>query len=151
IDAIRDWLKENGFGDQFHPNYTRMIPAHHIVQIHLIGCPDPDPIYERFFSPTRNAFPGDLSQLGRHYIGALEHEIKGWLASLPADAPVGVCFSGGVDSGAVFLVTYHSMLKMGLNPARLKAFTLTMDSGPDLAQAREFLQKLDLGLFLEPI
>ena len=151
IDAIRNWLKQNGFGDQFHPSYTRMIPAHHIVQIHLIGCPDPDPLYERFFSPARNAFAGDLSSLGGNYIGALEHEIKGWLASLPVDAPVGVCFSGGVDSGAVFLVTYHSMLKMGLNPARLKAFTLTIDGGPDLAQAREFLQKLDLELFLEPI
>src|SRR5215813_13772210 len=57
IDAIRDWLKAEGFGDQFHPNYTRMVPAHHVVEIHLIGCPDPDPVYERFFAPQRNAFP----------------------------------------------------------------------------------------------
>jgi asparagine synthase (glutamine-hydrolysing) len=151
IDAIRDWLKQNGFGDQFHPSYTRMVPAHHLVQIHLIGCPDPDPIYERFFSPVRNAFPGDLAQLGQNYIGALAQEIKGWLASLPGNAPMGVCFSGGIDSGAVFLVTYHSMLKMGMNPARLKAFTLSMNGGPDLAQAREFLDRLGLGLFLEPV
>jgi len=151
IDAIRDWLKQNGFGDQFHPSYTRMVPAHHVVQIHLIGCPDPDPIYERFFSPVRNAFGHDLNQLGENYIGALANEIKGWLGSLPEDSPVGVCFSGGIDSGAVFLVTYHSLLKMGMNPARLKGFTLTMDGGPDLAQAREFLERLELGLFLEPI
>lgn len=151
IDAIRDWLKQNGFGDQFHPSYTRMVPAHHVVQIHLIGCPDPDPVYERFFSPVRNAFGRDLKQLGENYIGALAHEIKGWLGSLPADAPIGVCFSGGIDSGAVFLVTYHSMLKLAMNPARLKAFTLTMDGGPDLAQAREFLERLEFGLFLEPI
>lgn len=151
IDAIRDWLKQSSFGDQFHPSYTRMVPAHHVVQIHLIGCPDPDPVYERFFSPIRNAFGNDLEQLGRHYIGALAQEIKAWLVSLPADAPVGVCFSGGIDSGAVFLVTYHCLLKLGMNPARLKAFTLTMDGGPDLAQAREFLDRLELGLFLEPI
>jgi asparagine synthase (glutamine-hydrolysing) len=70
---------------------------------------------------------------------------------LSHEAPIGVCFSGGIDSGAVFLVTYHSLLKMGMNPARLKAFTLTIDGGPDLAQAREFLDRQGLGLFLEPI
>jgi asparagine synthase (glutamine-hydrolysing) len=48
-------------------------------------------------------------------------------------------------------VTYHCLLKLGLNPARLKAFTLAIGQGPDLAQAREFLERLDLGLFLEPI
>src|SRR5262245_58491029 len=67
IDAISGWLKKNGFGDQFHPNYTRMVPAHHVVQIHLIGCPDPDPVYERFFSPARNAFTTDLEKLGENY------------------------------------------------------------------------------------
>jgi len=151
IDAIREWLKQNGFGDQFHPSYTRMVPAHHLVQLHLIGCPDPDPIYERFFSPPHNTFPGNLDQLGENYIGALADEVRNWLRSLPSEAPIGVCFSGGVDSGAVFLVTYHSLLKFGMNPSRLKAFTLTMDGGPDLAQARQFLERLELGLFLEPI
>ena len=38
-----------------------------------------------------------------------------------------------------------------MNPARLKAFTLTFADGPDLAQARAFLDSLGLGLFLEPI
>jgi len=151
IDAIRDWLKKHSFGDQFQPNYTRMVPAHHVVQIHLIGCPDPDPIYERFFAPARNAFPTDLPQLGKNYIGALAHEITQWLESLPPQAPIGVCFSGGVDSGAVFLVTYHCLLKMAMNPARLKAFTLAIERGPDLVQARQFLERLDLALFIEPI
>jgi asparagine synthase (glutamine-hydrolysing) len=151
IDAIWDWLKQEGFAAQFHPSYTRMVPAHHVVQIHLVGCPDPDPVYERFFTPARNAFPTDLQQLGENYIGALAHEIQRWLASLPADAPIGVCFSGGIDSGAVFLATYHSLLKMGMNPARLKAFTLSAAGGPDLDQAKTFLDRLGLGLFLEPI
>jgi asparagine synthase (glutamine-hydrolysing) len=43
------------------------------------------------------------------------------------------------------------MLKRGMNPSRLKAFTLSLDGGDDLGQAREFLKKLDLELFLEPI
>jgi asparagine synthase (glutamine-hydrolysing) len=151
IDSIWHWLQEEGFATQFHPSYTRMVPAHYIVQIHLVGCPDPDPIYERFFTPARNAFPTDLQQLGENYIGALAHEIKRWLASLPPDEPIGVCFSGGIDSGAVFLVTYHCLLKLGMNPARLKAFTLSVAGGPDLDQAKSFLDRLGLGLFLEPI
>ncbi len=151
IDVIREWLRESGFEYQFHPQYTRMVPAHYVVQIHLIGCPDPDPIYERFFAPKRNAFPTDIDPLGARYLAALSGEIQQWLASLPSEAPIGVCFSGGIDSGAVFLLTYHNLLKLGLNPARLKAFTLAIEGGPDLAQAREFLERLDLGLFLEPI
>ena len=151
IDAIWNWLKQEGFAAQFHPSYTRMVPAHHVVQIHLVGCPDPDPGYERFFTPARNAFPTNLQQLGENYIGALAQEIKRWLVSLPEAEPIGVCFSGGIDSGAVFLVTYHCLLKLGMNPARLKAFTLSAEGGPDLDQAKAFLDRLGLGLFLEPI
>jgi asparagine synthase (glutamine-hydrolysing) len=62
-----------------------------------------------------------------------------------------VAFSGGVDSGAVFLTTYHVLRRLGQSPARLKAFTLSFGDGPDLAQARAFLERLGLGLFLEPI
>src|SRR5881394_987988 len=54
IDAIYDQLKRDGLAEQFHPSYTRMVPAHYVVEIQLVGCPDPDPIYERFFSPMRN-------------------------------------------------------------------------------------------------
>jgi asparagine synthase (glutamine-hydrolysing) len=151
IDAIWDWLKHEGLGAQFHPSYTRMVPAHHVVRIHLVGCPDPDPTYERFFAPRREAFPADLQRLGQNYIGALALEVRQWLRSLPPSEPIGVCFSGGVDSGAVFLVTYHSLLKLGMNPARLKAFTLSVCNGPDLGQSRTFLDRLGLGLFLEVI
>ena len=152
IDKIQNWLKAEGFGAQFHPSYTRMVPAHHVVQIQLVGCPDPDPLYERFFTPARNAFPADVQQLGRNYIGALAKEIELWLLGLPQTEPVGVCFSGGIDSGAVFLMTYHQMLKMGMNPSRLKAFTLAAEKNAlDITQAREFLKALDLELFLEPV
>jgi asparagine synthase (glutamine-hydrolysing) len=43
------------------------------------------------------------------------------------------------------------MRKLGLNPSRLKAFTLSFDEAPDLQQARQFLDRVGLGLFLEPI
>jgi asparagine synthase (glutamine-hydrolysing) len=151
IDAIHEQLKKEGLARQFHPSYTRMVPAHYVIELQLIGCPDPDPTYTRFFTPTRNALPADLDVIGRSYIGALADETAKWLRALPEAEPIGVCFSGGVDSGAVFLTVYHVMRKLGLNPARLKAFTLDLGNGPDVAQARDFLDRLGLGFFLEPV
>ena len=151
IDTIHDWLKREGFADQFHPSYTRMVPAHYVTEIQLLGCPDPDPVYTRFFDPQRNTLPADPDEIGRRYLGALADEVAKWLQRIPANEPVGVCFSGGIDSGAVLLVTYHVMQKLGLSPSRLKAFTLSFGDGPDLDQARRFLEPLGLGLFLEPI
>jgi asparagine synthase (glutamine-hydrolysing) len=151
IDAIYQQLKAEGLDGQFHPSYTRMVPAHYVVEIQLVGCPDPDPNYTRFFTPQRNALPGDLDEIGRRYVGVLADEIAKWLKQIPEREPVGVAFSGGIDSGSVFLVTYHVMRKLGMNPSRLKAFTLNFGDGPDFRQAREFLNRLGLGLFLEPI
>jgi asparagine synthase (glutamine-hydrolysing) len=151
IDAIHRQLKADGLANQFHPSYTRMVPAHHVVEIRLVGCPDPDPTYTRFFTPRRNALSTDPDEIGAAYISALAGEMTRWLRRVPESEPIGVCFSGGIDSGAVFLVTYHAMRELGMNPARLKAFTLSFGSGPDLDQARRFLEALGLGLFLETI
>jgi len=151
IDAIFAQLKAEGLAGQFHPSYTRMVPAHYIVELQLIGCPDPDPTYTRYFTPQRNSLSTDLDEIGRQYIGALADEIAKWLKRIPSSEPVGVAFSGGVDSGAVFLVTYHVMRQLGMNPSRLKAFTLTLGDGADVQQARHFLEQLGLALFLEPI
>jgi asparagine synthase (glutamine-hydrolysing) len=152
IDTIRDQLAALGLVDQFHPSYTRMVPAHHVVRIELIGCPDPNPTYARFLSPARNALPADTTEIGAQYIAAADREIARWLDRLPSREPLGVCFSGGVDSGAVFLLAYNALLRRGDSPARLKAFTLSIDDGgPDLDQAREFLKRLGLELFLEAI
>ena len=128
-----------------------MVPAHYVLELQLIGCPDPDPTYTRYFTPQRNALSTDLDVIGRRYIGALADEIGKWLKRIPTDEPIGVAFSGGVDSGAVFLVTYHVMRQLGMSPGRLKAFTLNFGDGPDFQQAREFLDFLNLGLFLESI
>jgi asparagine synthase (glutamine-hydrolysing) len=155
IDAIHALLEREGLAAQFHPSYTRMVPAHYLVEIELVGCPDPSPSYERYFTPSLAKLPADPDAIGRAYIGALADETSKWLAALPPGAPIGVAFSGGVDSGAVFLVAYHAMRRLGLDPARLKAFTLSAapggENGPDLAQARAFLEALGLGLFLEAV
>jgi asparagine synthase (glutamine-hydrolysing) len=82
-------------------------------------------------------------------------EIEKWLRHIESGQskhePIGVAFSGGIDSGAVFLVTYHTMLQLGMSPARLKAFVLNLGGGPDVDQARQFLEDLGLSLFLEEI
>ena len=71
IDAIYEWLKAEVLDDQFHPSYTRMVPAHHVVDLQLIGCPDPDPVYTRFFTPVMGSLPADLDVIGKAYISAL--------------------------------------------------------------------------------
>ena len=152
IDAIRDFLASEGLVNQFHPSYTRMVPAHHILELALVGCPDPSPTHQRFFAPERNRLPADLDVIGKAYVGALAEECRRWLRQIDPAEPIGVLFSGGIDSGALFLVLYHVLLSEGQSPGRLKAFTLSVDGGgADPRQAREFLETLDLGLFLEPI
>ncbi len=151
IDAIYNWLKSEGLADQFRPDYTRMVPAHHVIELQLIGCPDPDPVYTRFFTPGSDRLPADIDVIGRAYISALAEEIAEWLRSIPQNEPIGACFSGGIDSGSVFLTVYHVIRKLGMDPSRFKAFVLDMGDGPDLQQARSFLEQLGLALFLEPI
>jgi asparagine synthase (glutamine-hydrolysing) len=153
IDMIYDYLKKEGLDHQFHPSYTRMAPAHYITKIELLGCPDPNPVYSRFFKPERNNFTTvDTGTIGEKYIGTLYNEIKKWLRFRAKAGPVGVTFSAGIDSGSVFLLTYHALRELGESPSRLKAFTLSIDGdGADLLQARKFLDSLNLGLFLEPV
>jgi asparagine synthase (glutamine-hydrolysing) len=155
IDALKSALARDGLDDQFHPSYTRMIPAHYVVEIALVGCPDPDPTYTRFFTPERGTLPPDLDEIGRKYIGAVAEEVAKWLRDIDrrgsSAEPIGVAFSGGIDSGSVFLLVYHVMRRLGLSPSRLKAFVLNLGDGPDVAQAREFLSRVGLSLFLEEI
>src|SRR3954469_21894640 len=107
IDAIHRWLEGQGLADQFHPSYTRMVPAHHLTEVALVGCPDPSPLHLRFFDPARDSLPADVDAIGERYVAALSDEIGKWLTTNATTGPIGVCFSGGIDSGAVFLVAYH--------------------------------------------
>lgn len=145
IDTIHAWLESEGLADQFHPSYTRMVPAHHLMELALVGCPDPNPICRRFFTPERNRWGSDLDQIGTRYIEALQDALASWLDRVGSSEPIGVLFSGGIDSGSVLLVLHHLLLSRGEAPQRLKAFTLSVaDSGSDLAQAREFLARTRL-------
>ena len=125
-----------------------MVQAHHVVELQHVGCPDPNPVYTRFFTP---AFPADLDVIAKLYIEALAEEIAQWLQVIPPQEPIGVCFSGGIDSGSIFLTTCQVMRSLGMSLARLKAFVLDFGDGPDVQQARTFLERLGLSMFLEPI
>jgi asparagine synthase (glutamine-hydrolysing) len=150
MDELRDQLEKEGLADQFHPSYTRMVPAHHLVRLQLIGCPDPNPDYQRFFTPRRNTLTTDLDQIGAAYIGRLAEECSRWLDQLESHDPIGVMFSGGIDSGAVLLVMNHLLLARGEAPTRLKAFTLCVDGqSSDTNQAHQFLQKTGLEMLWE--
>ncbi|HEX9485120.1 MAG TPA: asparagine synthase-related protein [Gemmatimonadaceae bacterium] len=152
IDEIASELSRHGWADQFHPSYTRMVPAHHITTLRLVGCPDPNPIHQRFFDPARGTLPADLDVIGRRYIEALYDELRRWLAAHDASAPIGVPFSGGIDSGAVLLCLSALLLNEGQSAARLKAFTLSIDGeGDDAHQAREFLSRTSLEMLGETI
>jgi len=152
IDSIREVLEAEGLGDQFHPSYTRMVPAHHLTTLRLIGCPDPSPTHRRFFDPPRGVHPADLDLIGSRYVAALLREVAAWLESIEEDEPIGVAFSGGADSGAVLLAIVRRLLESGRSPARLKAFTLAVEGGgQDLAQAREFLRATGLEMLHESI
>ncbi len=169
INEIAAWLRREDYGDQFHPSYTRMVPAHHLVEIALIGCPDPNPNYTRFLAPQKNRLNANLDEIGRAYVGALAAECDKWFDRIDGREPIGVLFSGGIDSGALFLVLHHLLLRRGESPARLKAFTLAVtdsnlksqisnrkfefenQTSADAVQAARFLDELDLGLFLEVI
>jgi asparagine synthase (glutamine-hydrolysing) len=152
IDEIAEELARRGWASQFHPSYTRMVPAHHVTTLRLIGCPDPNPIHRRFFDPPRETLPADLDVIGRHYIEALYAEMRRWLAVQEPMAPIGVPFSGGIDSGAVLLCLNQLLLNEGQSPARLKAFTLSVDGeGDDAQQAHEFLRRTNLEMLGETI
>jgi asparagine synthase (glutamine-hydrolysing) len=152
IDEIRAELARHGWAEQFHPSYTRMVPAHHVTTLRLVGCPDPNPIHRRFFDPPRETLPEDLDTIGRRYIEALYDELRRWVAANSSDAPIGVPFSGGIDSGAVLLCLNALLLNEGQSAARLKAFTLSVDgAGDDACQAREFLRRTGLEMLGETI
>jgi len=152
IDEIAAELARHGWSDQFHPSYTRMVPAHHVTTLRLVGCPDPNPVHQRFFGPPRGTLPPDLDLIGRYYIEAVYSELRRWLAAQDSAAPLGVTFSGGIDSGAILLCLNKLLLNEGQPPTRLKAFTLSLDGrGDDARQAHEFLTRTNLEMLGEVI
>jgi asparagine synthase (glutamine-hydrolysing) len=152
ISEIAEALAKDGLSDQFEPAYTRMVPAHHVLKLKLIGCPDPNPNYDRYLAPTRNSLPPDLDVIGEAYMGTVSHEIHQWLDCIGKSEPIGVMFSGGIDSGALLTLLYSALLKRGESPARLKAFTLSIDgAGNDTQQAAAFVERIGAPMLLEVV
>jgi asparagine synthase (glutamine-hydrolysing) len=144
IDRIHAWLAERGLAWQFEPGYTRMIPAHYLVELDQVGCPDPAPRYHRFFTPAIGQGSADLADAGAAYIQAAFDALVRWMKDVARDEPCGVAFSGGVDSTAVFLLARTAMRALGRNPDDVRAFTLDVDSGPDAEQAAHTVAALGL-------
>ena len=151
MDEIRGELESHGYSSQFHPSYTRMAPAHFIVEIELVGCPDPNPKYQRYFAPQQNRLPADLDAIGEAYVGKLAEVCDHWLERIGEEEPIGVLFSGGVDSGALLLLFHHLLLRRGQSPARLKAFTLSVAGGEDSDQAAAFLSEIGMSMYWERV
>ncbi len=155
IDQIAECLADEGYQDQFEPSYTRMVPGHHITKLRLIGCPDPNPEHLRFVGArTGEAHSNaatEMTELGRSYVQAMADSVHYLIDSVDEREPIGVLFSGGIDSGSVLLAAYQAILDRGQAPQRLKAFTLSVNGGSDVNQAREFLAALDLEYLLEVI
>lgn len=152
IDTIHRFLVGEGYAHQFHPTYTRMAPAHHVTEIQLIGCPDPNPTYRRFFTPPMGTLPPDLDTIGQRYVEAMLTELRDWLSRIPDSEALGVAFSGGLDSGTILLCVHDALRQLGQSPARLKAFTLSVGNGGDDARnARAFLRQTGLEFMAEEI
>ncbi|HEV8394798.1 MAG TPA: asparagine synthase-related protein [Vicinamibacterales bacterium] len=144
IDRIFEWCQSQRIGWQFEPAYTRTIPAHYLVELDQVGCPDPMPRYRRFFEPAIASGPADVDALGAAYVRAALDALTQWIASVPAGEPIAIAFSGGVDSTSVWVLARHAASALGRNPDDIRAFTLDFGGGTDAAQAEEVARSLGL-------
>src|SRR5262249_23298011 len=94
IDRLYERCCELKLGWQFDPLYTRMIPAHHVVEVDQVGCPDPNPRYHRFFNPEVGHGSHDIEELGAAYVRAAYESTKDWIDSVPEGEPIATLFSG---------------------------------------------------------
>lgn len=144
IDRIFEWCRAERIAWQFDPAYTRMVPAHYLVEIDQVGCPDPAPRYHRFFEPAIASGPNDIAAAGTAYINAALADATRWIATLPSTAALAVPFSGGVDSTAALLIARQAFVSLGRDPDLVRAFTLDFGGGADAQQAREVVASLGL-------
>ena len=144
IDSLYEWCRQEKIGWQFDPLYTRMIPAHYLLEIDQIGCPDPSPRYQRFFDPPIAQGPADVDAAGVAYVAGALDAVTRWLGTVPDGEPVALAFSGGVDSTSVLLLARHALRQMGRDPDLVRAFTLDLGGGQDAAQAEGVMRELGL-------
>ena len=144
IDRIFDWCQSQRIGWQFDPVYTRMVPAHYIVELDQVGCPDPSPRNHRFFNPPIAHGAADIDEAGAAYVRSAYDAVRGWVSRVPPGQPVAVAFSGGIDSTATLLLARHACLESGRDPGSIRACTLDFGGGADAAQAEAAVRALGI-------
>ena len=144
IDRLFAWCQAQRIGWQFDPAYTRMVPAHYLIQVDQVGCPDPMPRYQRFFDPPAGTASTDIEEIGARYIAAAARVVAQWVATVPAGEPIAVAFSGGVDSTSILLLARHALAALGRDPDLARPFTLDLGGGADAVQARETVRALGI-------
>ena len=155
IDEIHAFLKSEGLDGQFHPSYTRMVPAHYVVELALIGCPDPNPKSVRDSSRrSANRLPHrsrrDRAGLHRR-AGRRDRQVAG-PDRCPRAHRRAVLRRHRQRRGASRALP-PAAWRAARSPARLKAFTLSVDGGGERsAQAQRVSRTHSIsGCFLEPI
>ena len=83
MDRIFEWCQEQRIAWQFEPAYTRMVPAHYIVELDQVGCPDPAPRYRRFFDPPVGRGSTDLQWPVQRTSPPRLRALKHWIAGVP--------------------------------------------------------------------
>jgi len=141
IDAIARYCAEQEIPEQFHPSYTRMVPAHHLVELDQIGCPDPNPRYRRFFAPEAGRGTADLRELGERYVAAIEETAAAILRGIPEGSTIGVALSGGADSSLTAWAVLSAARASG-REERVHLFTLAVGDAADARSAREVAEAL---------
>ncbi|OJW20878.1 MAG: asparagine synthase [Planctomycetales bacterium 71-10] len=144
IDRLYDYCCSLKIGWQFDPLYTRMIPAHYLVEIDQVGCPDPNPRYHRFFDPEVAQGPREIEAAGDAYVRAAYESARDWIARVPDGERIAILFSGGVDSGSTFLIARKALADLGRDPNLARAYTLDLGGGQDAAQAGRWVRELGL-------
>ena len=137
IDRIFDWCQAQRIGWQFDPAYTRMVPAHYLVELDQVGCPDPSPRYHRFFDPPVAHGSPDIEEAGAAYVArCVRRRARVARRACRPDEPIAVAFSGGIDSTADAAAGAARVSRSsGAIPIRIRAFTLDFGGGADAAQA----------------
>jgi asparagine synthase (glutamine-hydrolysing) len=144
MDRIFAWCRQQRIAWQFDPEYTRMVPAHTLVELDQVGCPDPAPRYHRFFDPAVGQGSCDLDEAGARYIRAAIGAVRRFLEKVPAREPVAVAFSGGIDSTAMLLMARRASEDLGRDPSLVRAFTLDLGGGRDAIQAEQTVRALGI-------
>ena len=146
-------LEAEGYGGQFHPTYTRMVPAHHVTRVGWSAAPTRTPSTGASSIRRAACCPPTGDEIGRALRGrALRRGPRLDRALARARADRRAASPAASTAARSCSALYRALLDSGQSAARLKAFTLAVDGGgEDLAQARAFLRRLELELLGETI